>query len=364
MTIALRSSCFTFASLLLAGAVLAQVVPGFAVDPDWPKPLPNNWILGQIGGIAVGPDDHIWVYQRPRSLTDDERGAVMNPPLSKCCAPAPPVLEFDAEGNVVGAWGGPGSGYDWPESEHGISIDRDGSVWLAGNGKADHQVLKFTRDGKFLMQIGRAGETGDSNTPNLLGRPALPLVDAGSGELYVADGYKNRRVIVFDAASGKYKRHWGAYGAVPDDGDPGAYDPNAPVARQFRTPVHCVRIANDGLVYVCDRVNDRYQVFRKDGRFVTEVLLEPQSRFVGSVWDIGFSEDPGQKYLYVADGTNNEIHVLLRENGNRVASFGRSGRQVGQFHWLHTMAVDSRGNVYTGEVDSGKRIQKFQRVRE
>ena len=255
--------------VLLAGVVFAQEVPRFAVDADWPKPLPENWILGQIGGIAVGPDDHVWVYQRPRTLSDDERGAVANPPLSRCCAPAPPVIEFDAEGKVVGAWGGPGAGYDWPESEHGIGIDAQGNVWLAGNGKSDHQVLKFTRDGKFLMQIGRAGETGSSNTPELLGRPALPVVDDGAGELYIADGYKNRRVIVFDATSGKYKRHWGAYGNEPDDADPGAYDPKAPVAKQFRNPVHCVRIAKDGLVYVCDRVNDRYQIFRKDGRFVT-----------------------------------------------------------------------------------------------
>lgn len=351
-------------ALSVGGFARAGDVPRFVIDPDWPKPLPDNWILGQIGGIAVGPDDHVWVYQRPRTLTDDERGAVVYPPTAKCCSPAPPVLEFDAEGNLVGSWGGTGSGYDWPENEHGIGIDADGNVWLAGNGKSDHQVLKFTREGSFLMQIGKAGQTSDSNSTDLLGRPAVPIVDAPAGELYVADGYKNRRVIVFDATTGAYKRHWGAYGEKPDDTDPGAYDPGAPVAKQFRTPVHCVRIANDGLVYVCDRVNDRYQVFRKDGTFVTEVLLEPQSRFVGSVWDIGFSEDPEQKYLYVADGTNNEIHILLRQDGTRIGSFGRGGRQPGQFHWVHTMAVDSQGNIYTGEVDTGKRIQKFRRVKE
>ena len=351
-------------ALLACGLVRAEGTPRFTVDASWPKPLPHNWILGQIGGIAVGPDDHVWVYQRPRTLTDDERGATMNPPWSRCCVPAPSVLEFDVEGNLLGAWGGPGSGYDWPESEHGIGVDADGNVWVAGNGKADHQVLKFTRDGKFLLQIGRANETGTSNTTELLGRPALPVVDSAAGELYVADGYKNRRVIVFDAASGAYKRHWGAYGAAPEDADPGAYDPQAPVAKQFRNPVHCVRIAKDGLVYVCDRVNDRYQVFRKDGTFVREVRLDPQTRSMGSVWDIGFSEDSAQKFMYVADGTNNEIHVLLRATGEQVGSFGRGGRQAGQFHWVHAMAVDSRGNVYTGEVDSGKRVQKFSRVRE
>ena len=190
------------------------------------------------------------------------------------------------------------------------------------------------------------------------------MLDAQAGELYVADGYKNRRVIVFDAATGKYKRHWGAYGKTPDDTDPGAYDPDAPIAKQYRTPVHCVRIARDGLVYVCDRVNNRYQVFQKDGTFVSEIILEPRTRFVGSVWDIAFSEDPEQKYLYVADGTNSEIHILLRKTGETLASFGRSGRQNGQFHWLHAMAVDSKGNIYTGEVDTGKRIQKFKRVRD
>ena len=350
---------FTFAT-----AVRADDTPRFAVDPYWPKPLPKNWILGQIGGIAVGPDDHIWVLQRPRTLTDDERGAVVVPPTAKCCAPAPSVLEFDADGNLLQAWGGPGEGYEWPENEHGISIDPDGNVWVAGNGKSDHQVLKFTRDGKFLLQIGRAGQTGDSNSTTLLGRPALPLLDAQAGELYIADGYKNRRVVVFDAATGKYKRHWGAYGKTPDDQDAGPYDPDAPIAKQYRTPVHCVRIARDGLVYVCDRVNNRYQVFQKDGAFVSEIILEPRTRFVGSVWDIGFSEDTAQKYLYVADGTNSEIHILLRKTGETLASFGRSGRQNGQFHWLHTMAVDSKGNIYTGEVDTGKRIQKFKKVKD
>lgn len=364
MTTTARMLAMAAIALGVCGFAHAEDAPRFVIDPDWPKPLPGNWILGQIGGIAVGPDDHVWVYQRPRTLTDDERGAVVVPPTAKCCSPAPPVLEFDAEGNLVSSWGGPGSGYDWPENEHGIGIDADGNVWLAGNGKSDHQVLEFTRAGDFLLQVGKAGQTGDSNATDLLGRPALPIVDAAAGELYVADGYKNRRVIVFDATSGAYKRHWGAYGMRPDDTDPGAYDPAAPLARQFRTPVHCVRIANDGLVYVCDRVNDRYQVFRKDGTFLTEVLLEPQSRFVGSVWDIGFSEDPEQKYLYVADGTNNEIHILLRKDGTRIGSFGRGGRQPGQFHWVHTMAVDSRGNIYTGEVDTGKRIQKFRRVKE
>ena len=343
----------------VASPVHAQDTPQFAVDPYWPKPLPNNWLLGEIGGIAVDSRDHIWVYQRPRSLTDDEKGAAVNPRTSKCCVPAPPVMEFDAEGNLLQAWGGPGEGYQWPEREHGISVDAEGNVWLGGNQKDDHQVLKFTRDGKFLMQIGRSGQTGDSNDPKLLGRPALAIVDPSAGELYIADGYKNRRVLVVDARTGEYKRHWGAFGGKPDDADPGAYDPAASEARQFRTPVHCVRIAHDGLVYVCDRVNDRLQIFQKDGTYVKEYTLEPTTRGAGSVWDVAFSVDPEQKYLYVADGTNNEIHILERATGKRVSAFGRNGRYAGQFHWVHAMAADSQGNLYTGEVDNGKRVQKF-----
>jgi len=188
-------------------------------------------------------------------------------------------------------------------------------------------------------------------------------VDDAAHELYVADGYGNKRIVVFDARTGEYKRHWGAYGAKPDDEDPGKYDPGAPIAKQFRNPVHCVRIARDGLVYVCDRVNDRFQVFRKDGTFVTEYVLEPNTRFAGSVWDIALSEDPEQKYLYIADGTNNEIHILLRESGKELGSFGRQGRYAGEFHWVHAIAIDSRGNLFSGEVDTGKRVQKFTRQR-
>ena len=188
-------------------------------------------------------------------------------------------------------------------------------------------------------------------------------MDDSAHEVYVADGYGNKRIVVFDSRTGEYRRHWGAYGAKPDDADPGKYDPSAPLAKQFRNPVHCVRIARDGTVYVCDRVNDRFQVFRKDGTFVTEYVLEPNTRFVGSVWDIALSEDPEQKYLFVADGTNNEIHILLRSNGRKVGSFGRQGRYAGEFHWVHAIAIDSRGNLYSGEVDSGKRVQKFARQR-
>ena len=349
---------------MLTNASVAQQVPRFQVDPAWPKQLPNNWILGQIGGIAVDSHDHIWVFQRPNTLTDDERAAALNPPTTKCCVPAPSVMEFDQDGNLLQAWGGPGDGYDWPKSEHGIFVDKQDRVWLGGNDKDnDHMILQFTREGRFVMQIGKAGKTEGSNSKEYLGRPAMAVVDEATDELYVADGYKNKRIIVFDAKTGQYRRHWGAYGAMPDDADLGPYDPGAPRAKQFRNPVHCVRIARDGLVYVCDRVNDRIQVFRKDGSFVKELIVEPATRWVGSVWDVVLSQDPEQKYLFVTDGSNNEVHILMRETGEPLGHFGHQGRSAGQFHWVHTMAIDSHGNLYTGDVDTGKRVQKFIRVR-
>jgi len=330
----------------------------YAVDPYWPKDLPGNWQFGAVAGVAVDDRDHVWIIHRPGSFTDDERAASFDPPRAACCVPAPSVVEFDAGGNVLRSWGMPGSGYDFPKREHGIHIDPQGNVWIAGNHDLDHQILKFSGDGKFLLQIGKAGQTGGSNDTTLLGKPAHMEVDAAANELYVADGYGNRRVIVFDATTGAYKRHWGAYGSRPDDAKT-TYDPAAPPSKQFGSPVHCVRLANDGLVYVCDRENNRIQVFRKSGEFVREFFLARQTRLIGSVWDMVLSRDPGQTYMYVADGANNQVHVLLRETGAEVSTFGRNGRMAGQFHWVHNIAIDSKGNIYTAEVDTGKRLQRF-----
>jgi hypothetical protein len=325
------------------------VAPKFVVDPSWPRPLPNRWILGQVSGVAVDSRDHVWIVQRPKSLTADERGAASTPPRSLCCVPGPPVIEFDAEGAVVQAWGGPGPGYDWPSSEHGIFVDHQDHVWLAGNGERDHHVLKFTRAGRFLLQIGRPGAGGHDGDVRNLGRPADTRVDPTTNELYVADGYGNHRVIVFDAATGGYRRHWGANGRPP--GEPGI--------KPFGNPVHCVRIARDGLVYVCDRPNNRIQVFRRDGTFVKEIAVAPDTRGGGAVWDVEFSVDAAQTYLYTADGENNHVWILLRDPGRILGRFGRHGRYAGQLHWVHNLAVDSKGNLYTTEVDSGKRVQKF-----
>lgn len=324
------------------------IAPRFEVDPFWPKPLPNNWLMGQAAGVAVDARDHVWVVQRPKSLTEDERGAALTPPRSACCLPAPPVLEFDASGNLLQAWGGPQAGHDWPLNEHGIFVDHLDNVWIAGNDPKDGQVLKFTRDGKLVMRIGQAGMIGDDTDTRHLNRPANVAVDPETNEIFIADGYGNHRVIVFDARSGAYKRHWGATGRPP----------GAAGVKPFAI-VHCIRIARDGLVYVCDRGNNRIQVFRRDGTFVTEFAVAPATRGIGSTWDVELSPDRAQTYLYTADGENNHVWTLLRESGRILSKFGRNGRYAGQFHWVHNLAVDSKGNLYTTEVDTGKRAQKF-----
>ena len=352
--------------------LMAAEVPRFQVDASWPKPLPNHWLLGQVAGVAVDAQDHVWIIQRPRTLTADEKGASLNPPRSKCCVPAPPVIEFDRAGNVMNAWGGPGQGYEWPDNEHGIRIDAKGDVWLGGNGAKDGMVLKFSNDGKFLMQIGHSGPSLGSNDKTQLGRPADIAFDEAAREVYIADGYANRRVIVFDSETGAYKRHWGAYGKppaqealpmpVPAPGEPSDYDPGKPISPQFGNPVHCVKLARDGLVYVCDRINDRIQVFKKDGSFVREWVYLKETRGNGAVWDLAIWPDAAQSFLLNADGENNEVRILRRNDGVVVGSFGRSGRQAGQFHWVHNIAIDSRGNVYTTEVDNAKRVQRFKPV--
>jgi DNA-binding beta-propeller fold protein YncE len=355
------------APLLLAFGALthAAEVPKFEVDPFWPKKLPNEWMLGQVAGVAIDERDHIWIMQRPRSLSRQESNAANN--AGKCCRPAPPVIEFDPDGNVVQAWGGPGQGYDWPTQEHGMRLDPDGNVWFGGNGKEDGALLKFTRDGKFLMQIGKPGPRKGDNDFTQLGQPADTWFDKDAGEMYVADGYGNHRIIVFDYKTGAYKRHWGAYGKKPPDdivAGEGAfkYDPKAPPSQNFANPVHCVKIANDGLVYVCDRVNNRIQVFHKDGSFVREWVYLKETKASGSAWDIYFWPDKDQTFFINVDGSNEEFRVVRRSDGEVVSTVGSGGRGAGFFFGVHNVAVDSKGNVYTTEVFEGKRIQKFKVV--
>jgi DNA-binding beta-propeller fold protein YncE len=334
--------------------------PRFEVDPMWPKPLPNHWLLGNVIGVGVDFQDHIWIVHRSAATLDrKEIYAAADPPLADCCVGGPPVIEFDQQGNVVHAWGGPGAGYEWPESNHGIVIDSKGVVWIGGNGANDGHILKFTREGKFVKQFGFAYASAGSNDPWAFNKVAKVFLDEPNGEAYVADGYGNKRVAVIDMESGKIKRYWGAYGNKPSDAPLGPYNPAAPPAQQFRNPVHCAELSHDNLVYVCDRVNDRIQVFQKDGTFVKEVFVEKNTRGDGSVWDIAFSKDAQQKYFYLADGANEKIHVFDRQSMTELTAFGDGGRQPGQFYAVHSIATDSRGNVYTTETYEGKRLQRF-----
>ena len=368
----------------------------YQVDPMWPKPLPNNWVLGSTVGLAVDSRDHVYIVHRGQSGQDPKfmsqmtfapapargargagaRGAApaagrdaaigeevasgAKPISELCCTAAPPVLEFDAEGNLVRHWGGPGAGYEWMPSMHGITVDAKDNVWFAGNG--GNTVLKFTRDGKFLLQIGKNGASkGNTDTANL-SNPAEVTVDDAANEIYVADGYGNRRVIVFDANTGAYKRMWGAYGKPPVDPAPGElqqpYDPNKPLSQHWRT-VHCASLANDGLLYVCDRVNDRIQVFKKDGTFVKETQIARRTLGDGVTFDIAFSKDPQQRLMYVADGANHRVWQLLREPMTVLNHIGNGGRYPGQFYATHNVSLDSKGNIYTVETYTGARVQKF-----
>jgi DNA-binding beta-propeller fold protein YncE len=414
--------------------------PGFVVDPSWPQPLPNNWLLGQIGGLYVDQHDHVWVYNRARTMSTDEAGlegpvpGAKNDkgqpvdgigqerpwgPVSDCCNAAPSVLEFDTDGKMLRAWGGPSdpgflggkckaeAGCIWPNSEHGIYVDQNDNVWLSGNaavpgGKApwstnkaggDGFVLKFDMDGNFKLRIGGTPKGPSSNDTNggINGTPVLyqaadMVVDPATNRLYVSDGYGNRRVLIVDANSGKYIGHFGAYGNNPVD-DAGAkaagewmndYTKGNKKPAFFRNPVHCVKIANDGKIYVCDRGNDRIQVFDKNdptlgkpcsnptgtpGKcgFLAEQFVSEKTNIIGTAVSMNFSTDKAQTCLYIGDNANQTIYILSRSNLQELGRLGRSGRNAGEFHYLHQVSVDSKGNIYTGEVDTAKRIQKFLR---
>jgi hypothetical protein len=417
--------------------------PSFVVDPAWPKPLPHNWIIGDVGGLYVDQHDHIWVYHRPRALSSTDSGAQgeagkdakgnaisalgFRRPygrLSGCCVPAPSVLEFDKAGTLLQAWGGPGDpgflekrcrqqdGCFWPSREHGIFVDHNDFVYVAGNGQAanfhgqfpwapnfgeDSQVLKFKLDGTFVYQIGNAGAKGPNSNDTSGGIngtpqpfwPADMTVDPKTNIMYIADGYGNRRVLIVNAATGKYVGHFGAYGQNPVVGEngrgadagegvgtwPADFKRGEMKPKFFRSPLHCAKLANDGLLYVCDRGNNRVQVFKASevgkpcanpngdvGKcgFVGEIHVAPQTSG-GTSGTVNFSTDPKQTCMYVADLGNDTVYVINRQNLQEMSRFGTGGRQIGDFHWPHVVSVDSEGNVYTGEVDGAGRVQKFLR---
>ncbi len=394
----LLASAIALAVVVIAGSARGPVLtgqpsapaPAFEVDPFWPKPLPNAWILGSVTGVRVDATDRVWLVHRGADSLNprQEMGLATSPPGAEfCCRPAPFVLEFDSAGNLAGHWGGPGQGYDWPRSPGGMAVDAARNVWIAaagvsdapgggsgrgggGSGRSggtpqaqqpgrpqDAHVLKYSPAGEFLLQIGKPGVIEGSESRTTLNRPSALDVDSAAGEVYVADA-GNRRVAVFDASTGAYRRHWGAYGEKPGEASTAPYDPKAEAERQFRT-LTCVKLARDGLLYVCDRQNDRIQVFRKDGTFVKEAFVSKTTTGDGSVWDVAFSNDPEQRFLYVADGQDQKVFVLERETLAVVGNFGRGGRYPGSFFGVGSIATDSKGNVYTGETYEGKRLQRF-----
>jgi DNA-binding beta-propeller fold protein YncE len=351
---------FVVALIVAGSAGHAQVrdVPRFRVDPSWPT-IPNNWQFGQVSSVSIDAQDHVWVLQRPSTLDADEKHRA-----------APPVIEFDANGQFVQGWGGPGSGYEWPATEHGIYVDPKGFVWIGGNGAKDHQILKFTRTGTFVLQIGRAGQSrGNADTQNL-NRPADAFLHASTNELFVADGYGNRRIVVFDADTGRFKRMWGAFGnmALDEGPNPAVADGYLRGAAQFVQPLHAVRVSRDGLVYASDRGGKRVQVFNLDGSYVTQLFVGRECGLPGcgngtTAASTAFSADPAQRFLYVANRSQAKIMVFDRKTLELLDEFGRWGSAPGEFGTLHHMNADSKGNLYVTEVTplrpENRRVQKF-----
>jgi hypothetical protein len=381
-------------TVMAAAQSKAPQTPAFEYDPGWPKPLPNFWTIGAIGALSIDARDHVWIAHRPASTNSlFERHGLLGE--AECCFPAPPVIEFDPAGNVVQAWGpvheskgellgkqiwsGP-AGLQWPANEHGILVD-DRHAWV-GNSNPPSQILKFTRDGKFIMRIGNEEAKSGNDTASMAG-PTQMIVDPKTNELLVADGYRNRRIVVFDADTGAYKRSWGAYrnrppdaqGSGPFEGGPdwekyvgmaqGTFNPawvanlGGKPSQQFAT-VHCLVMSRDRLLYVCDRANNRVQVFRMDGTFVREGTVRPETRGAGSAHAIGLS--PDQQFLYLADGVNKKVWILRRSDLTVLGSFSSGGRMGGQVMIAHALGVDSKGNVYVGETINTNRVQKFRYV--
>jgi len=382
--------------------------PRYQVQALWPKPFSNqSWVLGSITGVTVDAQNHIWVVHRGGdSLENNEKGMMLNPPsASLCCTAAPFVLEFDQAGTLLSSWGGPGQGYQWPQSPGSLAVDVKGNVWITAAGlepapargrgpndptaaeqpaaaggrrgagaaappaPGDAHVIKFSRDGKFLLQIGTPGKMDGPDSQTTLNKPSAIAYDAMANEVFVADT-GNRRIVVFDADSGKYKRHWFAYGEKAAGPAPAPYAAGDPPAKSFRD-VTCVEIARDGTVYVCDRSSNRIQVFQKSGTFVKEAVVSKNTlgatvtgqfgvvSSYGSAWDIALSNDAQQRYVFIADGHNKKVHIFQRDTLTEVGTFGSGGRYPGQFLAVGSIATDAQGNIYAGEQHHGKRVQKF-----
>jgi sugar lactone lactonase YvrE len=346
--------------------------PTFKVDPNWPQEMPDHWIMGAVTGVFVDSKQHVWVAHLPETLTEEElyeepwkvgAGVEAGKPkpvqLATCCKAAPPILEFDQQGKLVQGWGqGAFTDFsDWPREPHGIFVDHQDNVWVGSFNR--HRVMKFTRNGKLLLTLGEYEKTNGSADTHLLGGPSGIWVDPKSNEVFISDGYRNRRIIVFDI-NGKYLRHWGAYGKVPDDTE--KFDPKSMMSgalpNQFSTP-HGITGSNDGKIYVADRRGNRVQVFDHQGKFLAEKVIAPATLSSGSAFVPVLSPDPQQQWLYVADGTNHKVWILRRSDLEIVGDFGRGGRQLGQFLRPHGMSVDSQGNLYVGEASTGRRVQRF-----
>jgi DNA-binding beta-propeller fold protein YncE len=360
ITLACAATIAALQSRVTGQTAASAKVPTFKVDPSWPQEMPNHWIMGAVTGVFVDAKQHVWVTHLPEVLTEEELYEEQKPPMGTCCKAAPPVLEFDQQGKLVQGWG-QGSMDDtsqWPREPHGIFVDHNDFVWVGSYNR--HRVMKFTRDGKWLMTIGQYEKTNGSADTTLLGGPSGIWVDPANNEVYISDGYRNRRVIVFDGATGKFLRLWGAYGKVPDDTV--KFDPktmvNGALPTQFSTP-HGITGSKDGKIYVADRRGNRIQVFDHQGKFLAEKVIAPATLSSGSAFVPVLSPDAQQTWLYVADGTNHKVWILRRSDLEIVGNFGRGGRQVGQMLRPHGMSIDAQGNLYVGEASTGRRVQKF-----
>jgi hypothetical protein len=386
--------CILCVSAAAVGSRAQDKQPVYKVDPFWPKPLPNKWIMQQVPTLAVDKDDHIWVFNRSRQIMPDESGASTTPPRTDCCIAGPAVLEFDTEGNLLKAWGGPGYVPGWPR-EQTIQTDKKGNVWISGMGRGD-SIQKFTSDGKLLWDFGHRGPTApegqaapplkDNNqqTDILYSGVASFEIDDDAHEIYIAEGENlNKRVLVYDSDTGAFKRGWGGHGMplseISNDPVPDYDTSGPPPDTKGFAILHCIHLSHDGLVYVCERGSDRVQVFTKQGKFVSEFFVHPSTpargpecggpgslKFgpCGTVLNLAFSPAPEQKYVFVADAANDKVWIVNRKDGATVGSFGDNGRMAGMFHFIDGIAADSHGNIYTGEVETGKRIQKFVPVSE